>query len=488
MLLRVARAGSTRQVVRVFAAAALGCIAYPALATSWQLSPSVELSETYSDNITLQSAGQEESQYVTQFTPGLALTADGRRLDLSFNYRLQNLFYARGSNRRYRSNHQLQARMDAELMREVLFFDANASIRQQVLDADGNIGQGNIAISSGQTDVATISLSPHAKKRLGHWSMGELRYTHDRVMYPDHRARDSFSNTIAVSLVDAKPVDRWSWRLGYSLRTVDYSEARRPSERREQINLGLGYDLSSKISLNGAVGYEDHEYESAPGASSLSGDYWNLGLNWRPTRRTNVAVGGGRRFFGTVWNLGIMHRARRTTISGSYSEELSTRREYILGFVTDEQGNLLIDLDTFRPIEVRIPFDTVFIRKRGQLDIDIGVRKSTVSLGAYVEYRDYELSVIDRANDHNEKIKGGSINWRRQLGRRTSLFLGARLLLADVRDGSQDRLLTSRARLERQLGRQISTSAEVRRTERDRSGEGRDYTENLLTARLSMKW
>lgn len=443
--------------------------------------PYVEASETYTDNLFLSSAGQEESEYVTQLNPGFRLTGRGRYVDFLFSYRLQNLFYSKASNRS-NSNHQLLANADTELLRDFLFFDASASLLQRIIDPKGNIGQGNIAFSGNRRNVATVAWSPYLKTRIGSWSSVEIRYTQNRVRSLDGIAGDSVADAISARFANAKPLGRWSWQTEFSSRYVEYTTGLRADERWKSFDFIVGYRFSRKIDVSGTVGFEDNKYQRGGGVVIPKGTFWNVAVNWHPTPRTNLLIGRGERYFGPLWNFNLVHRTRRSTISGGYTHELSSRRQYMLDVsLFDQTGDPEFDPDTAAQTIGLTPLNEVFIRQRVSLGADFRTLKSKTALGIYTEYRDYQLS------DRKEDIIGGSLSWLWSLNRRDSLIIAMNSRKTDVVGDYLDRLLTFRTSLERKLGRRVTTSFEARRTARER-GIGTDYTENLLTARLTLNW
>ena len=481
MLSRAIKAEHILRAFHLFVTVGVGCSVFSVSAAEWELAPFVEISETYTDNLSLKPAGQEESEYVTQLNPGFRLTGTGRYLDLSFSYRLQNLFYSKASNRS-NSNHQLLANMNTELLREFLFFDASASLLQRIIDPEGNIGQGNIAFSGNRRNVATVSLSPYLKTRIGSWSLAEVRYTRSRVRSLDGTAGDSVADAVSGQFANAKSLGRWSWQVGFSSRYVEYTTGLRPDERWKNIDLAADYRFSRKIDVRGTVGYEDNEYQRGGGITAPKGAFWNVTVNWHPTPRTNLVVGRGERYFGPAWNFNLEHRARRSTITGGYTHELSSRRQYMLDVSTfDQYSNPTLDSDTAAQAVGPIPVNEVFIRQRVSLGTDFRTLKSKTALNVYTEYRDYQLS------GREEDIIGSSLSWLWNFNRRDSLTFATNTRRTDIVGEYLDRLLTLRASFERKFGRRLTTTFDARRTARER-GIGSDYTENLLTARLTLNW
>ena len=450
-------------------------------AANWRLSPSLEVSETYTNNITLAPTGQEEAEFVTQLNPGFSVSGSGRRLSLSFNYQLQNLFYSRVKGRN-NSNHQLLTNFNSELLGDMLYFDGNASYRQMVVDPDGDIGQGNISINGNRQNVATTGLSPYIKRRFGNWSQGELRYTRNTLRYIDGTYEDSVSNAFSGQLASAKRTARWTWNSRFSSRKVKYVTGLRPGETWQNIDFTMRYQFGRKLDLTGTAGYENNEYQRGLGVSAPSGGYWNVGMVWRPTPRTNLVLGRGERFFGNVWNLDLTHRGRRSSVGANYSHDLSSRQQSLFEIpLYDQDGNPILDPDTSEQVTGRIAVDEVYIRQRAVLNAEYRMLRATTTLEFHREFRDYQNSRT------KEDITGGSLSWRWRFSRRASLSLNSRLEFRDVIDSYTDNLRASRASLERKLGRRVTAALDARRTQRERSN-GNDYTENLLTARLSMRW
>ncbi|HEB67297.1 MAG TPA: TIGR03016 family PEP-CTERM system-associated outer membrane protein [Gammaproteobacteria bacterium] len=454
---------------------------------SWRVDPYVELSETYTNNITLRSGGQKEGEFVTQINPGLAVTADGRNLDLLFFYRLQNLFYLNvpGRNNSYQ---QLLGRFDSSLVRNFLFLDGEAAYRQMVIDPEDDIGQGNISIVGGRQNLATTRLSPYIRKKLGRWSLVELRYGYDAMNFLGGSAYSSLSRTFSGRLVDATPADRWRWAIGFSSRNVDYVSGggtlgQAPSEEMwRYIDYALDYGFNRKLVLNGKIGYEDNKFLGQSGSLEPQGVYWNLGVTWQPTPRSAFVIGRGQRYFGPNWNLDLSRKGRRSLLGLSYVHDVTTRRRSLLEIpLFDSDGNPIVDPDTSEQVTGRVPVQGVYIRQRAQMWAEYGTRKSRFLLSYYRELSDYQ------SQDRKEEVSGGSLGWRTRLSRRTTFLLTMRGEDTDAIGRYRDRLRISKASLKHDLSRKTQASVDLRRTRRERSRSA-DYVETLLTARIVVRW
>src|SRR5436190_20232412 len=72
-------------------------ICCPAWAATWEIVPTVRVSETYTDNVSLTPDAAKQADWVTQLVPGISLTATGRRLRLNASYTPQLIYYARSN-------------------------------------------------------------------------------------------------------------------------------------------------------------------------------------------------------------------------------------------------------------------------------------------------------------------------------------------------------------------------------------------------------
>jgi len=473
-----ARGGRVFQAPQVLFALLGVCAAWPTSAASWRFVPAFDFAEIYSDNITLQPQGDQQDDFITEVAPSFALSAEGRRLNLTLDYCWQGLYYARNSDRST-SYHQLGAALDSILVKDLLFLEGAATYQQTLVTPTAASGQGNFAITGVRENVLTTHLSPYLTRRLGNWATTLLRYTADGVAYPNSHDRDSRSNGIDATLSKQKNDGRWSWALGYRAQTITYRSAVSANVVTRTGDFQLGYRPSRRIGFNGLVGYEKNDYPRAVDTAVPEGNYWDLGAEWQPTPRTTLAFGGGRRYFGNNWRLDLSLRGRRSEFSGRYFQELTTRRQYLLAPQLNASGQLIIDPDTLQPVLERLPLDEVYLRRRAQLAFSYRTRRTTSTLNMYRERREYQLSGVA------ETVRSGGLGWQWSPSQRAHFNLGVDLLLTQSSDYAQDRLMASFASFTRRLGRQLNASLEARRTVRDGV---LDYTENLLTARIKMSW
>ena len=461
-----------------------------ASAAEWRLTPSLNLTETYTDNVTLNDGSDLESDWVSQINPALSLAGKGKKLELTFGYRMQNIFYASDSDRN-NTNHQLSTNLKAALAPHWLFLDASGSLSQQVLSPDEKISIGNIGVVSGREDVLTASISPYITTRLSNRVLGNFRFTHDRVAYSGNTATDSSSDRITLSLQSAKAFGSWTWGLRYTEQNIKYYEQsvaqKRENQKRRDTMLDLGYQLSPRIRLTGQSGYEENEFQLAANAEPPQGRYWTLGAVWSPSTLTTLSVSGGERYFGRTWKLDWVHQARSSSWQLSYDENLTSQRQLQLEqrdfLVLDQNGVPLIDPNTLQQLVITAgvltPTDEVFINRRANFRWIMGYRKSKVTFRANRSHRELQESGVD------EITVGASLGWDWQTSRNSKLNVNVGSSKTE-RDTGDDILRRISLSYGKQLGKHVSSSYEVRNIHRVTNGASNNYNENQISASLRM--
>ena len=92
-----------------------------ALAADWKFVPTLDFTETYTDNYKLTRKGTEEDAFITQIIPGIFINGTGQRLKFQTKYHLQNTYYS-GANNDSKIDHLLYANVNAILKEDLFFF------------------------------------------------------------------------------------------------------------------------------------------------------------------------------------------------------------------------------------------------------------------------------------------------------------------------------------------------------------------------------
>lgn len=487
------------------ALASLLLLASPcATAAEWKITPRVGLTEIYTDNVRLTPAGTERSEFITQVSPGLTIVGDGPRLQVRANYEMQNFAYGRQGS--FSSNHQFTGVADAELVDQLFFLNGKASVSQQPISPFDTQALSNANQTGNRTDVRTYSVSPYLRHRFGSAAIAEMRYSHDASASTAGGLLDSNSDSIRLS-VDSGTAFRtvgWGWR--YSRQDTDYDNAN--SLRSEETAASLRYLLTPRFALTSSAGYEKSDY-LALGAKP-QGSFWQAGVAWAPTSRTNLEASGGHRYYGKSYSLSARHRARRTVWSLGFSDQVSTTQsQFQIPVTPDTQAfitqleqtpgldpQVLADLTSLLNTPINSLTNRVFLEKRWQGSVALNGAKNTLLLSVFDANRNaLTASTIDGAllgatnialqdNTHQRGI-GAMWNWHPTS--RSSLSLGANQSRAEsFSTGLVTNTRTWQIGLTRRYHPNLKGTLELRRLQQDFNQPGRDVRENAVTASLLM--
>ena len=309
----------------------------PAWAAKWELVPTLSLVETYTDNISLTPDAAKRSDWVTQVIPGISIAATGARLRFNVVYAPEFVYYARGQedNKVYQ---RLNATGNAELAKKLLFVDAGARVEQYNVSLQGPLTTSNVNTTGNRSTVENYFVSPYLQRDFGSAVQAEARFTYSVANSDD---TSSLSNSVAdrinLRLASGPAYKVLTWNLAYSKETIDYDD--RLLDTTTEVSLANARQLiTATVGLLGSVGYE--KYSRTIGRGS-DGPSWSAGFDWAPTPRTSLVATVGERFYGDTYAFDFKHRARLTTWSAGYRQDITTTRsEFFIPAITSTAGYL----------------------------------------------------------------------------------------------------------------------------------------------------
>ncbi len=427
-----------------------GLIYTPAVA-KWLMEPSLKTGMSLSDNAGLVSDsglpvfGKRRQDIISELTPGFWVKGEGRRYSLNAVYRMQNLFYAH--QKQYDvTNHQLEASATGEVIRNHLFFDAEAYNIQYPLYAYPGI-PADYYLPGNRTDVAMLKVSPFFHKDLGGFAQIKLRYTYSRTQVEQH-ASDGITNRYEFRLANK----RWGkkiWNINYKKERLERDDYFLMDH--ETASANLRYRASRRFAFLVRGGIENHnlglstswtrEYEN--------GSYWAGGFGWRiwhtlrldtlygdhfkmvrafwnPSRRTHLKLSWRDRVYGmnpgASWRGEFNVQFRRSVWLTSYQELVIAQQQalserglysfrdpdtgqYLPGEIDPDSGKLTpvyLDPDTGEQVDYPNAgnltvlalndfglFDESYLRKRGQSVYSWQTADNTATAMVFYERRNY---------------------------------------------------------------------------------------------------
>ncbi len=333
------------------AAAALLLLAASPAQADWRATPTLTLSEIWTDNVNLTEDALAHSDLITQVSPGLRVSNRTRRLTVDASAQLHAFAYLHDSDKRglngefgtdnpgvnsvqrsYRGN------LRGELAQDLFFIDATAARGQQNISAFGPRVTNDAYSRNNRTDIESWSISPFLVHRFGSIASGQLRYTRDSVGGGEQIGfRRTGGDTIQATLASGPAFRTIGWGFNYT--DQDLNGGRYGDSSRQNLMANLSYMISGRLSLLGNAGYDRYEYEGLGGGEQ--GANWSLGFRWTPSARTMLQATAGRHFYGNTGSLLATHRTRKTSWNLNYSDAITTSRQQFLLPATFDTAGLL---------------------------------------------------------------------------------------------------------------------------------------------------
>jgi uncharacterized protein (PEP-CTERM system associated) len=498
------------------AAAAALMVALPAQA-QWNITPSLSLTETYTDNVALSSDANKRAQWVTEARP--AITVFGQNSRVQVNARASTSFY-KYSDEQVAGTRSNDARLDAsgrvKVIDDFLYLEGTARRSSLAVSAFGlRDDTGNRFSDENRTDVNSWSISPVLTRRFGNFAAATLRYTHDSTNADDSRFGDSKSDNLAFDLTSGRAWRDLGWNLRYTQQELDTEQFGGTSSKNALV--GLNYALHRTFRLTASGGYDSYDYEASGGRTA--GASWSAGFAWNPSARTAVQMAVGRHFLGNTGSLSALHRSRHTVWRASYSDNVTNTRQQF----TQTAG-----IDTIALLDplFAITYPDAFARRQAILDYLLlaGLPLSTVenvnyltnryfrqrqALGSFAFNMRAHSSVVSVAVSERTALSTGEVDSAllgnalfslndnvRQISANASHSYRLNAVTTAVASvtATRSRSLTTnfetdqqslRLAMTRRFSRNLNGSVELRHVRGERGFNSADYKENAISATLS---
>jgi uncharacterized protein (PEP-CTERM system associated) len=304
----------------------------------WKFSPTVGVSETYTDNVGLQRDEIAHSQFVSEAFGGFALREQSSHLRLTATARFHQYAYSDGDEPNLNHREYDYGLNTLAKLTDDLFLDLSASGGPQSISAFGPQVGDNLYSMGNRATVKSWRFSPYAQHHFGNTADMLLRYSRDGV---DAGANNAFgastASTGSLNLISGKAFQTLGWGLSYTHQEMQSRIAGPSSSTNAQADLRLRY--SPQLTLTASAGHDDYDYQSLGGRTS--GRNWSGGFIWTPSARTSLQASFGHRYFGKTGSLAASHHSRHSVWSIGYSDMVTTSRQQFLLPSTINTASLL---------------------------------------------------------------------------------------------------------------------------------------------------
>ena len=488
----------------------------------WKVSPSISLSESYSDNVNARGDATKRASWITEASPAIAVQADSSRVQLTANARGYWYDYSEKNVPGVQnSQYQYDAAGRFNVVDQLFYVDTSAGSTSRSISAFGPVAEdanGNRYTSDNQTDVKTWRISPYLTHRFGTFAAGTLRYSHDVVKSDSSRIfGNSSADGLALDIVSGTGFRNIGWNLHAARQDVDNDFFGDTSSQNAM--LGLNYRIGTTLSLSATGGYDKYDYQALGGETQ--GASWSVGFGWAPSPRTNIQMSVGRHYLGNTGSLLALHRSRHSTWKLGYSDAVTTTRSQFSLPAAIDTASMLDSLFTATipdPVLRRQAVEAYILsaglpssladninyltnrymrQKLLQASSAFNWRHSSAVLSAYASERtalsssESDSGLLGsqlRALNDSVRQTGLTGSYSYRLSARSTALASlsashSRSLDTDL-SGKQNSL---RLGLTHRFGRSVRGSLELRRTTGDSDITRRDYTENAITATVTVQ-
>ena len=507
-------------------------IAFTSSAGDWQLKSSVNLDETYSDNLEL-SQTEKTSGLVSQLGVNLGADYKAQNASLTFDSTSTQAFYSH-DHELDQAYHDIKANGRILLWPNGLTFTASAAVTNQARNNSQNALASIISADLVQTERYQAGLE---------YDIDNSRYAlKTNAGYQSSTSEDGFGESegsnFSLSSSNGSAARHIFW--DGSARINESKRSNRNSKQRSiEVKLGLitrynfipfiryyDEDNSGNISSNNSfetnsyglgfrwqvkprlfidLSYNEPIDNNGDNTNSQTEAYLDLLVNWQPTSRTKVVLSHSERFYGDSYGLNLSHSNRRLTNTISYNEQVQsfTRDNYqIVSSTFICQNPDAIDLsdcfiqngDVFNPEDISlitinsleiVEDNDYWLNKRLQWSSVLTLPRTSFSLS---------LNHSDRENLNSGSsniTKSASLGADRKLSPSSTLGLQASYNERGYgqssinRDGQTDKYRRYGINYKKSLNQALDFTLDLDRINRTSNQERYNYSENRLSLRLT---
>ncbi len=411
----------------------LGLVSSQAVAQEqgFRVVPSVRLTETVTDNVGLSGSGgsqsvgsgRSESDWITLIAPSVRMEARGERLQGNLNLGVNSTWYA-NDNSRNQNMLSVLGSGKLEAWEKRAFVDVRGSISRQLLSVLGPRPGDQVTGTSNQAEVRNLNVSPYIVGRFRDSGTVELRYTSDMTESDSAAAARSVRQVWSASATDPRLTGRLGWAVNFSDTQVS-TATRRDTNQQVVRFIGL-VTLDPQLQLRLIAGSESNNLGSVDTTrNTLSG----VGLEWTPSPITRVGATWEDRFFGPGYNITAEHRRSQSAFRFSYSKDVSSISQSLVGGVTLYDLLMLQYASQYPDVNARDTFvrnlmatqapgvgnplvgaqavltNSLFLDRRAQFGLNLSGVRSSLSL---TTYRSERTSLMDQSYALTGDFSSGS--------------------------------------------------------------------------------
>lgn len=374
----------------------------------------ISLTETFTDNVDLEDDEFSNGDFITVISPTLEIVSESRRIQSRTNYLLQGIKYKNTHNSSF--IHTVNSDSSIEFIEGHLFADVNFKNGQQNTSAStterlaaDNLSNGSD--SSGRVNVFSYQLDPYWKQHINNLVEITLGNNFNEIISDNN---NSTANKTYVNITNGRRISRLLFDLDFENKIV--KNEGNDEIRFRNINNKITYPFTRLFSFVASIGFDDNQFESSQDNGGVS---WSLGGIWHPSRRTNLELTYGERYFGTDLKIEGSYETSRGKIRLRFEQIPETTRNSLLNQqslnLRDAFGEVIIDPNTGNPANLDLAAidqrNEVIVNNKFQVDFSYFRKRNIFNLSMDFSEREFQLS------GDKEEIFKTTVHWHRFIKR-----------------------------------------------------------------------
>ncbi|MBL4802346.1 MAG: TIGR03016 family PEP-CTERM system-associated outer membrane protein [Emcibacter sp.] len=432
-------------------------------AANWRVTPSIAVTETYTDNVDLDSSSNQ-GDFVTQITPQIGIRGNGSRMNLLFSYAPNYFFYPGDDDDKHELRHSLQSSLNSELISEKFFIDASANITQRFLDRRRAISSEIVSRTDNRRTVQSYQFSPYLVHTFDAWASAQLRYTLGHVRQAADAEQTTvdtfFGNTLShqasLSVTSGRRFSKLNWTFLTQYQTENRENSNNYSTT--TVRTDLSYQLTNIFTLLGSVGYQKR---NAVGSfANFNGLTWDAGFRLVPGPRTSLSFRYGNQLRGNTFSLDAQYKiTSKNVINLSYTDTIQTFQSFAFDDISS------VNLDP--ALNSEFISGDLTRRKKWTLKLSGTRGRTTYNASSfYSEYKSDNLAL-------DEERYGGALSINRNLNSRLSIGSGLSYNLSKfASDNINDKFWSASVNMSYQLSKSLTGTLGYVHSDRDQERFG----------------
>jgi len=378
-----------------------------------RITPTVDVTESYTDNVLLASEGAE-ADLLTQTQVDLNFTASGARVGLNLNLGAVHDYYLDTDGLNGLRPQALGAG-DIELLKDHFFIDGRVSLSETSTQRNGDQSATDRNLPSNRAQLLLYEISPRLVNRFGRLLEATLAYRHSESRYSNPAAgtatllptaptlpgfvnpnrlqnQNEKSDDISLSLDTGRYFSSFNSQLNFEKSTRNGRIGNKLTE--DRVDWVNEYQIIRQLAIIARAGYED--VGDMDSTLSNRGATGSLGFHVKPGPRIDLRTEYGKRFGEKNISADLIYKISsfyvlNASISQSVQTQTSSRLNQLNRLIADENGRLV---DPFSG-RFRNPGDSNFGLNNGSFREDLvqvgltGTRgRNTINLSADLSSRE----------------------------------------------------------------------------------------------------